>query len=436
MIKTYQEAQTYLEQFIPDPRVSQPTMNLDKIRVLCQLLSNPQNKYPIIHVAGTSGKGSTATFASYILKELGLTVGLHLSPHLEKLTERMQINNQLLPEAQFVESLNEITDAIAKTTATCKEPPSYFEILVALSFHVFAKAGVEAAVVEVGLGGRLDATNVIPPSVAIITNISLDHTKVLGNTIAKIASEKMGIIKKGTPAVIAGVTQPQVQTALLEKCRQLDVPLFLLNRDFPLRQEILSLKGDFQMLNFTLATKVTEIFVQNFFPKLLPHLPKAISTAAKSAFIPGRLEIISRRPLIVLDGAHNRAKMSALINSLNRLYPKQKFISVVAVKQGKPAATLIRQLEGISDNFIFTRFTLATDSGIFQASSPQDLMKLTSKKNILIADPQQAITTAIKNSRQTKLPILVTGSLYLVGEIRSIIKKWVINQRRVPNIKP
>src|SRR3989344_4261454 len=422
-IKTYAEAKEYLEQFIPTPQTAHNDMQLERIEQLCNLYGHPQTKYPIIHVGGTSGKGSTATFTGTILKKTSLKVGLHTSPHLELITERMQINNHPIPIPQFISLLNEYVSINRYIETKSKlGHPSYFEILVILSFVYFARAKVDAAVIEVGLGGLLDATNIIPPSLAILTNISLDHTNILGKTVYSILKDKMGIIKKEAPAVVSSVTQPKLQKILIKHCRKLNVPLHLLNKDFPLRMEQLALPGEFQHQNFSLAVKACELFIKKYFPAKIKSLPLAYKKSARSTFIPGRLEIVQKKPLIILDGAHNKAKMTALVTSLKKLYPGQKFITIIAVKQGKPTKTLIRLLQPVTAKFVCTSFTQTTDTGLHTSNHASALALLTSKPPVIINQSPQATHYALKVAKELNLPILVTGSLYLVGEVRGV---WI-----------
>ena len=422
MITSYLEAKNYLEQFIPTPQTTHNDMQLERIEKLCNLLENPQTQYPIVHVGGTSGKGSTATFTAEILKEAGLKVGLHTSPHLELITERMQINNRPITQAEFIKLVNEFTSILGRIEALYKLIPSYFEILVAMSLIYFARQKVDAAVIEVGLGGMLDATNIIPPSLAILTNISLDHTNILGKTVYSILKDKMGIIKKGAPAVVSSVTQPKLQKILIGNCRKLNVPLYLLTKDFPLRKEQLALPGEFQHQNFSLAVKACELFIKKYFPAKIKSLPLAYKKSARSTFIPGRLEIVQKKPLIILDGAHNKAKMTALVTSLKKLYPGQKFITIIAVKQGKPTKTLIRLLQPVTAKFVCTSFTQTTDTGLHTSNHASALALLTSKPTVIINQSPQATHYALKVAKELNLPILVTGSLYLVGEVRGV---WI-----------
>ncbi len=423
MFRNFASARAYLETFIPLPTVVHKTMQLERIRILCKLLGDPQNKYPIIHVGGTSGKGSTATFTAAILSQLGIKTGLHLSPHLESLTERMQINNCPISEKTFDQVLDEV-DKDINTTNIAQQfgSPTYFELLVAMSFLYFAHEKVQAAVIEVGLGGTLDGTNIIPASGVILTNVSLDHTAILGKTVAKICKDKIGIIKKGAPFVVSGITQPLLRKMLAKRCKDLKVPLLLHGQNFKVRQELLALPGDFQHINFTLAVEATTRFIHNFFPKKEKELKTAIRVAAQTAFIPGRFEIVNLHPLTILDGAHNRAKMQALVSSVKHLYSKQKFVSIVAVKGDKSVKSMLRELDQISDHYVFTRFTQMIDVGKNLALDPQQLAQYTRKPTAIIADPISAVETAKRLSFEKQLPLLVTGSLYLVGEVRKLWK--------------
>lgn len=420
MFTTYQEAKVYLESFIPTSSQARRAYQLDRMREFVALLGDPQIRYPTIHVGGTSGKGSTATFAATILKELGFKVGLHLSPHLQYLGERIQINNQPISPPQLIRLLNEVVPAVAQLKHSRNDPPTYFEILVVMSFLYFAQEKVDAAVIEVGLGGTLDGTNIIPPSLAILTNVSLDHTAILGKTVTRIATDKMGIIKRDAPAVVSGFTQPQLQHQLETCCRQSNVPLHLLNRDFGLRTETPALAGGFQKTNFSLAAKAAEIFVNKYFPQHSVVLNKAIKNAALTAFIPGRLEKVQKNPLVILDGAHNKAKMSALVDSLKTLYPKQKWLVVLALKKDKSPKSVLNQLQPITRQFIFSRFSQNQDSGTGISFAPAELKSATKTSSVIESDPLKAVKRAILLAKKTHQVVLVTGSLYLVGEVRNL----------------
>src|SRR3989344_7954159 len=203
MFKDYYACRVWLESFIPQT-YSRENLGLERIEYLLKLLGNPEKKFKSIHVGGTSGKGSTCFYIARILQLKKYKIGLHLSPHLVYIGERMQINGKEISVSRLVRLINEIKPLVEQMRASQLGKPSYFEILVALSFKYFADSKVDFAVVEVGLGGRLDATNVLQPQIALITNVGLDHTEILGNSVEKIAEEKAGIIKNGVP-VVTGV---------------------------------------------------------------------------------------------------------------------------------------------------------------------------------------------------------------------------------------
>lgn len=421
-LSTYNEAKTYLESLIPDPTSDFITMTLQRIVKLCEFFGDPQKKYPIIHVGGTSGKSSTATFAATILNELGLKTGLHISPHLQSLTERLQVDGIQIPETEFVDLINWAIPYVEKVELLGLGKPTYFEVLVAISFEFFARKKVDAAVIEVGLGGTFDGTNIIPPSVAILTNVSLDHTAILGKTVQKIAIDKMGIVKPGAAGIVSGLTQPSLRARIVKKTETLKIPLRLIDRDFKISTLKTQLQGEFQQLNFTLAAEAVQLLVKSYFPHKARRLTTATKRAARHAFIPGRLELIATHPRLVLDGAHNKAKMQALVNALRTSYPHQKWITVMAVKNDKSYKTLINLLKPITNRFIFTTFTLTSDMGPGLAMDPNVLHQALAKDAAVIPEAKTAIGYARAVASQTGLPILVTGSLYLVGEVRNLIR--------------
>lgn len=425
-VKTYEEATRYLESLIP-----YSGQKLESITYLLELLGNPQKKFKSAHVAGTSGKGSTAYLINDFLVRAGYTVGLHISPHLQVLTERMQVNNQYISERDFIGLVNNIKPLVDEVAKKGYPRPSYFETLVAMSFCYFASKNVGIAVVEVGLGGRLDATNVLTPLVSVITNISFDHTDILGKTLEKVAREKAGIIKKGID-VVSGVTQKNVLTLIQKECDKKHALLMSLRRDIVLkkisplkfsllvkgktyRNLTLGLLGSYQMENAALAIGAVEV--------LKTHTIMVNEEAIKATLLygrfAGRLEIVQKNPLVILDGAHNPAKMKALANSLKQMMPVQKFVSIVAIKKGKDAKVILRELLPITKQFIFTIFYRTTDQGANLCQDPEVL------KNILKEYSPETPSTIQREIK--KLPeeaTLITGSLYLVGEMRNRWYPW------------
>ena len=232
MFSTFKEANEYLETLIPKTYVTTHALKLERVIYLLKLLNNPHRKFKSIHIGGTSGKGSTAYFLSQLLTGQGYKVGLTISPHLQSVRERFQINGKLISEEKLIFYVNKIRPLVEKTEKDLRlGRPTYFESLVALAFDYFAREKVDIAVVEVGLGGKLDATNVIQPLISIITNVDLDHTDILGDTVEKIARDKSGIIKEGSP-VVSGARQLAVKNIIAKKCAENKSRLFLINKEF------------------------------------------------------------------------------------------------------------------------------------------------------------------------------------------------------------
>ena len=492
-IISYQQAVKHLESFIGKIifKVDKDYLKyhdpLERMRILLSLLGNPQGKFKSVLVGGTSGKGSTAYLISHILTTAGYKTGVTISPHLQKINERVQINGEQISDEKFTglaTSMIRIIEAMEKMPIGA---PSYFEILIAMAFKYFADKKVDVAVVEVGMGGEFDGTNTLNPLIAVLTNVGLDHTNVLGKTVEKIAITKAGIIKgdkrqatSDKLIVVSGVKQPSVVKIIRERSDKAGAELRLLWRDFgyKIKKESLSgmgfdfisheetlddlklsLLGQYQAENASLAIKtILEL-------KKLACLPagrgfnitdKAIRKALKTAFFPGRFEIVrgpvtpsshptssvasSLRALdgtpssratprlsIVLDGAHNPTKMKAFLKSLKKLFPTQKKIFIIGFKFDKDMPKMLKEIVKVADKIIVTEFNRATDMNLHASADALNLKSQISnlKSGIKVTiekDSGKAMDKAI-NILITQYPnnpsvIVVTGSLYLVGEIR------------------
>ncbi|MBI3379945.1 bifunctional folylpolyglutamate synthase/dihydrofolate synthase [Candidatus Gottesmanbacteria bacterium] len=437
MIKTFPNAVKFLEKYIPTPDKKHPgELGLKRMEYLMELLGNPQLKYPTIHVGGTSGKGSTSTFIASMLATK-YKVGLTTSPHLVKINERIKLNGMDITDTDFVRLINKIKPLVEKIEKNKLGAPSYWEIVTAITFLYFDRQKVDIAIIEVGLGGKFDASNVIKPVVAVITNVGLDHTDILGDTVEKIAREKAGIIKQGIK-VVSAARQQSVIKIIEEKCKKEKAKLSLLHGDFSYKVEKLtesgiifdyfgklkpknlkiSLLGEHQIENAALAIRAIEHLTFNNQQLTIDNIRKGLL----SAYIPGRLEIIQKKPLVVLDGAHNPDKVRALVASIKKIFPGKKIIAIIAIKNDKNAREMLTQLLKISHKVIFTKFQLTADIGIINSYDPEELLKISQtidkkKQMMIIKNAQKALEKVIKSAKSDDV-ILITGSLYLVGEIK------------------
>jgi len=440
-MKSFEKAQAYVETLIPTTYESTKALRLERIKLLLKLLGHPERGLRFIHVGGTAGKGSTATIIAQLLSDQGFKVGLHISPHLQSITERAQINRKNISEAAFTILVKKLRPFVEEIGKGKYGKPTYFEMLVALAFEHFREERVDFAVVEVGLGGSLDATNVIQPLVSVLTNVGLDHTEILGDTVEKIATDKAGIIKKGIP-VITAATQTSVRKIFADKAASTNSSLYTLGQDFGCTINNLDLERSdfnfffkkknltnliipsgarFEVTNTTLALATLFSLEKS---SLLKINGATLRQSLSQLKVPGRFEIVSKKPLIILDGAHNPMKMENLISSLDELLPNQKFNFLLAFKRGKNISEMLSILIPLAKNIILTEFSSPTDTGKNTATSVSEVAILIQKDNLkkyLTPSANTAFKKASDLSLRSGSPLVVTGSLYLVGEVRSLL---------------
>jgi len=396
----FKQTLEYLNQFTDYETIlnyNYEELGLECITRLLSALGNPEKSLLVIHIAGTKGKGSTAAITARILQDAGYKVGLYTSPHLRDIRERISINDELISENSFTEVLSQIKAVVKEAT--------YFEILTALAFLYFRDEKVDLAILETGLGGRLDATNVIAKPLAVaITPISREHTALLGDTLEEIAREKSGIIKPGVPVVSA--PQPAEVTTVIRKIAQeRKAPLFIAGCDFDIPDYEISLSGDHQKINAALAIKLAQ-FVPGIDLK-----EETIKAALKKINWPGRLEIIDKDPFVVLDGAQNVASARALKAAIQKYFKYNKLFLILGVSADKDVKGMLRELEALSEKIILTK------SSSPRALDPLEMKKLINKKEALVAaDVNSALEKARSLAHEDDL-ILITGSLYLIGEL-------------------
>ncbi len=438
-VETYEQAIEYLFGRINFERAqpesySSNDFKLDRMRSLLAALDNPHEKLPAIHVAGTKGKGSTCSLLATVLNAHGCRAGLFTSPHLTRYEERMQVDGRLPAPEELVALVNRIKPAVAELDrAPARMHPTFFEITNVLGWLYFLDQKVRCAVLETGLGGRLDSTNLCQPWVTVITNVSRDHMQFLGDTVREIATEKAGIIKPGVP-VISGCEHPAAIEVLERTCAEKKSELWLLQRDIrwkwrnraertidvttPKRRwENLPvvLLGDHQATNLAVTVAALDRL-----PAAAGIIsPEIVRTALAAARWPARLELVSQAPRVILDAAHNWASARALRQTIDQDFPARRRLLVFACSRDKDYRGLIRQLSPVFDTIIFTRYVenpRATDPVQLQGF----LETVLDRPSHLAADP----VAAWKLARRLAYPedlIVITGSLFLVAELRDLL---------------
>jgi dihydrofolate synthase / folylpolyglutamate synthase len=439
MSLTFADALSYLDSFINyerEPRVSytRASFDLEEFERFLARLDDPHRRLKTVVVAGTKGKGSTAAMIASIAQAAGLKAGLYTSPHLCSIRERIRVDGEMISEEVFAALVSELMPHLeAAGMAGVRRYRTFFEILTAMALVHFQRMHVDLAVLEVGLGGRLDATNVTTPLASVITSISFDHTEVLGDTIPKIAREKAGIIKPYGLAVVAP-QQPEALTLIREVCAAQNARLFDVAKEW--RWQPLSygwegsvfdlhgaarsypaleipLAGPHQLLNAATAVATAELLQAQG----LPISADAIRVGVKQVQWEGRLETVSRQPWIVLDGAHNRDSARCLREALMTCFQYRRLILVLGISANK-------NLEGIIEELMpMAAVTVATRAMVPRAAPPQRVADLAAKWGVPIIveeDTQQALARAIAATRPDDI-LLVTGSLYLVGDTKRIL---------------
>lgn len=443
---TYEQALAFwfgrvnYEQRMPTP----VDLKLDRMRGLLRMLGEPHERLRIIHVAGSKGKGSTAAMLASVLCRSGYRVGLFTSPHLCRVEERIQVDGEPIRPEELTTLLEEVHEAIAGPA--CGEgEPTFFEIATAVGFLHFVRRRVDVAVLEVGLGGRFDSTNVCRPLVSVITSISLDHTQQLGDCVGLIAREKAGIVKPGRPAV-SGATAAKARSVIEKVCRRQDAPLRQLGEDFryeyepgrvtdgqanghgrrPPRVRVLTrrrawpaldlaLLGEHQAANGAVAIAcVEELQAQGL---SVPDI--AVAAGLASVSWPARLEVMDWRPLVVLDCAHNVASAQALVDTLGESFPVGRRLLIFAGSSDKDLPGIIRIL---APHFVHAYLTRYADSP--RSVPPEQLADLWRRHASIPCTVCASAAAAWEAARAAAGPddlVCITGSVFLAGELRPVL---------------
>ena len=439
---TFQSAQSYLLGLINENASRRMPNRLDRMHAFLEALGNPQDAYPTVHVAGTSGKGSTSTMLASALQASGKRTGLHTKPHLSSVTERARVDGVAISEDDFGELVSELMTAGEKI-AYEHGRPTYYETLLALAFLWFARSEVDVAVIEAGVGGTLDGTNVLRPQVAVITNVALDHVDILGETVEEIARDKAGVAKRGVP-LVTNVRDASARRIIEAACADAGAPFISVadsvtieprggeryGQSFVVRtpedtyEVSLPLLGDFQQENAATAIRALE----QLGPELRPARAQ-IETGLARTVIPGRMEYFPSHPGVVFDIAHNPDKAARLAHALADTFPGRRFTFVMAIGESKDATEVIRPFLALRGSFTFTTFSTAGRT----SSRPQRLASITEEMggwSRAVTDPVEAFAIARRNADADDV-IVVTGSTFVVAELRAW---WMANVQSNSNV--
>lgn len=442
LVRTYRSALAFLNSTIDVEKLPRPTytpqlFNLSRMLRLLSKVGNPHRKLRTVHIAGTKGKGSTAAMLSSMLRSCGYKVGLYSSPHLVDLRERISVDGVLISESELTKLVAEVAAASKKLRA---DTPTFFELMTVIAFKHFVNKKVDLAVVEVGLGGRLDSTNVIKPEVCGITSISLDHTRLLGNTLAQIAEEKAGIFKPGVPVISAPQTR-DVKKTLQRIAQRNNVPIRFAGEDIEFSYRFESsrlagphtrvsvstptsrfehlhvpLLGEHQAINCGVALGIMAALKERGFA--IDEL-RAIDGLSKVR-LPGRMEMISTEPRIMVDGAHNAASVQALMRAIGQNIPYDSMVVIFGCQADKDYVRMLRHIQLGADKVIFT------STGHPRGADPADLLSCFSEMSGKMAQMtptlQEALDVASRAVGREDL-ICVTGSFYLVGLAKRLVQK-------------
>ena len=433
----YHSAINYLNKFInyeikPSTAYAPEKFDLNRVRNLLKTIGSPHLKYPSVHIAGTKGKGSVAAMTESVIRSTGHVTGLFTSPHLHDLRERIQVNGEMISKKSFAKLLNDLQLEIESTANI-----TYYEIMTILAMEYFARQNVDIAILEVGLGGRLDATNVVTPKVCAITTISYDHMDLLGNTIAEIATEKAGIIKPNVP-IVSGPQLDSALTVLSQYASALNAPFIETTKEWRWEQiasdlsgqtfsiwrigqkqikvrHRIPLLGKHQIENVTVVMSIIEQLSQQGW-----NIPQsAISQGLKQVNWPARCEIFQTKPPILIDSSHNRASVLQLTKVLDDLFPQQKRVLVFGSMSDKDITGMFTEL------LPYCSHTVLSSTGMPRSMKPDELETISADYNCyttLASNTESALDAAEKLAGNEGM-IVVTGSITIAASIRLLITR-------------
>ncbi|ADU95052.1 bifunctional folylpolyglutamate synthase/dihydrofolate synthase [Geobacillus sp. Y412MC52] len=431
MVRTYEEAVAWIHGRL---RLGIKP-GLKRMEWMMEKLGHPERRVRAVHIGGTNGKGSTVAYLRSILQAAGYSVGTFTSPYVEQFNERISINGQPIRDEEIVELVQTIKPLADELEQTELGGPTEFEVITAMMLYYFGKQNIQDIVlIEVGLGGRLDSTNIIYPLLSVITNVSYDHMNILGDTLDQIAAEKAGIIKSGIPLVTA-VNEPEAWDVIAKTAAERKAKTYRLGVDFTVSDRQATVEGEqfslvtpfaeyrdlriqmpgaHQVENAAVAVMAAELLRLGYSFLIDPeHIADGLATAAW----PGRFERVSDSPLIILDGAHNEAGIRSLVETVRAHYPDKHVHVLFAALTDKPLERMIQLLDELADTITFTTFDFP------RAAAAEQLADLSSH-------PQKAVTgdwvgwiSEKKNQMGSDELMLITGSLYFISEVRKRLKK-------------
>ncbi|CRK84310.1 bifunctional folylpolyglutamate synthase/dihydrofolate synthase [Neobacillus massiliamazoniensis] len=437
MLTTYQEAVDWIHSRL---RLGIKP-GLKRMEWMMDRLGNPEAKIKAVHIGGTNGKGSTVTFLRSILQAEGYTVGTFTSPYIEQFNERISVNGKPISDQEILELVKMILPLADELEETELGGPTEFEVITAMSFYYFAHhPQLDIVIYEVGLGGRFDSTNILHPLASIITNIGLDHTNILGNSYEEIAFEKAGIIKANTP-IFTAVQHPGALKVIEEQAEKQHAPIYRINHEFsiqkhnslekgemftvemgPLSVEQLeiSMIGKHQTENAALAVMAAQYLTQI---GSLVITERAIRNGLLQAYWPGRFEILSEHPLVIIDGAHNDEGIATLVHELSTRFADRYIHVVFAALKDKKLDQMIAQLDKVADQITFVSFDFP------RAAAAEDLLKISHSQNKLAVDDWKTYLIDEIHCLNTNSILVVTGSLYFISEVKPHLCRILKNMK-------
>jgi dihydrofolate synthase / folylpolyglutamate synthase len=431
MVRTYEEALEWIHGRL---RLGIKP-GLKRMEWFMEKLGHPERRIRAIHIAGTNGKGSTVSYLRHILQAAGYSVGTFTSPYVEQFNERISVNGKPIGDKEIVKLVQVIKPLAEELEQTELGAPTEFEVITAMMLYYFGKKNIQDVVlIEAGLGGRLDSTNIIYPILSIITNIGYDHMNILGETLDKIAFEKAGIIKSGVP-LITGAEQPEAWTVISEKAASLKAKTYRLGEDFFIVRHVpitdgerfsletpfsqypdlkITMFGAHQVQNAALAVMAAE-YLRMCYSFLIEkeHIYEGLE---KAKWI-GRFERVSNKPLIIIDGAHNEEGIHSLVDTVRSHYPDKDIHVLFAALADKPLDKMIPPLAEIAETITFTSFDFP------RAASAEQLAELCDHPNKATTDDWKGWMKETKKQKRSDALFLITGSLYFIAEVRKFLKK-------------